>query len=142
MPWAGLFSTIPTLVPARGGPKTGIKRYMLSVSRVVRSYIRVELFLWVLFCVNLHTCVCMRVCTCVHVCVHICMRVTQHHCPLPEGTRSQYLNFGLPEAWRRVGVQYGVGGYYLIEDAIGEFQGEERWKPCHLGGLCFAQSPF
>lgn len=29
----------------------------------------------------------------------------QHHCQLPEGVRSQHLNFGLPAAQHRVGAQ-------------------------------------
>lgn len=63
--------------------------------KAVKSYIHVGLFLWVLFCV------------CVHVCGRVCahVRVTQHHCPLLEGTRRHYLNFGLLEARHRVGAQ-------------------------------------
>ena len=95
MPWAGFFSMMPTLALAQGGPNTWMKQYMLSVSRAVKSCIHAGLFLWVLLCVCVCTCMCMRA----------CVRVTQHHCALPEGTRRQYLNFGLPEARHRVGVQ-------------------------------------
>lgn len=101
---------MPTLALAQAALILWMKQYMLSVSRAVE-----ERYSCRAIPVGIIVCVCARVCACVRV------RVTQHHCPLPEGTRRQYLNFiCLKPAQSRCAVLYYLTGMQL------ESSGEER----------------